>query len=86
VGFGPVTPSIPAGQIVQGTNALQSEFRVFFGGTPATVTYAGLAPGYVGLYQINLVVPKVDASDAVPLTFTLGGVSSPQTLFIAVQN
>jgi uncharacterized protein (TIGR03437 family) len=40
----------------------------------------------VGLYQINLVVPAVAASDAVPVTFTLGGTSGPQTLFIAVQN
>lgn len=86
VGFGQVTPDIPAGQIVQQTNALQSDFKVAFAGTPATVTYAGFAPGYVGLYQINVTVPNVAASDSVPLTFTLGGTSGPQTLYIAVQN
>lgn len=86
IGFGPVTPAIAAGQIVQQTNDLQSSFQVAFAGTPAKVTYAGFAPGYVGLYQINLVVPAVAASDAVPVTFTLGGTSGPQTLFIAVQN
>jgi uncharacterized protein (TIGR03437 family) len=86
IGFGTVTPDIPAGQIVQQTNALQSDFHVFFGGIPANVTYAGFAPGYVGLYQINVVVPSVAASDAVPLTFTLGGANGPQTLVIAVQN
>ena len=50
------------------------------------MSYAGFAPGYVGLYQINVVVPNVAASDSVPLTFTLGGVAGPQNLFIAVQN
>jgi uncharacterized protein (TIGR03437 family) len=85
VGFGTVTPDIQAGQIVQQTNALQSSFQVAFGSTPATVTYAGFAPGYVGLYQINVTVPNVAASDSVPLTFTLGGTSGPQNLFIAVQ-
>ena len=85
IGFGPVTPNILAGQIVQQTNALQSPFQVFFGGVQANVTYAGFAPGYVGLYQINVVVPNVGAGDAVPLTFTLGGTAGPQNLFIAVQ-
>ena len=86
IGFGTVTPDTPAGQIVQQTNALQSAFQVFFGGTQATVTYAGFAPGYVGLYQFNVVVPNVAASDSVPLTFTLGGANGPQNLVIAVQN
>ena len=50
------------------------------------MSYAGFAPGYVGLYQINVVVPNVAASDSVPLTFSLGGTAGPQNLFIAVQN
>jgi uncharacterized protein (TIGR03437 family) len=86
VGFGPVTPDIPAGQIVQQSNTLASSFQVSIGGMPATVNYAGLAPNYVGLYQFNIVVPNVAASDAVPLTFTLDGASGTQTLYIAVQN
>lgn len=51
----------------------------------AVTQYAGLAPGAIGLYQFNVVVPSVPASDTTPLTFTLGTVSSTQTLFIAVQ-
>src|SRR5260370_21446062 len=86
IGFGQVTPDIPAGQIVQQNNVLQSAFQIAFAGVPANVTYAGFAPGYVGLYQFNVVVPNVAASDSVPLTFTLGGASGPQNLFIAVQN
>ncbi len=87
VGFGPVTPAIPAGQVVQQSNTLALPFQVFFGQTRATtVSFSGLAPGAIGLYQFNVVVPNVAASDAVPLTFTLGGVSGTQVLFVAVQN
>src|ERR1017187_6377348 len=86
IGFGTVTPDTPAGQIVQQTNALQSALQVFFAGIPASVSYAGFAPGYVGLYQFNVLVPTVAASDTVPLTFTLAGTAGPQNLVIAVQN
>jgi uncharacterized protein (TIGR03437 family) len=69
---------------VQGSNTLASSFQVFLGGMSATAIYAGLAPNYTGLYQFNVVVPSVAAGDAVPLTFTLGGVAGTQTLYIAV--
>jgi uncharacterized protein (TIGR03437 family) len=86
VGFGPVTPDIPAGQIVQHTNVLASSFQLKFGPAPATVTYAGLAPDAVGLYQFNVTVPAIASSDAVPLTFTLDGAAGAQALYISVQN
>jgi uncharacterized protein (TIGR03437 family) len=85
VGFGAVTPHADAGTVVQGLNALDLPLRVFFNQTPATVTYAGLAPGTIGLYQFNVVVPSGVAGDATPLTFTLGGVSGSQVLYTAVQ-
>lgn len=86
VGFGSVTPNIAPGQIAQQSNTLVSPFTVRFGSTQATVSYSGLAPNFVGLYQFNVVVPAVAASDQVPLTYTLGGVASTQTLAIAVGN
>lgn len=84
VGFGLVTPNTPPGQLVQGLNTIAAPFTISFGGTQATVNYDGLAPNYMGLYQFNVVVPKVPAGDSVPLTFTLNGVSGTQTLAIAV--
>ena len=86
VGFGPVTPDMPAGQTVQQSNALATSFQVSIGGKPATAAYAGLAPNYTGLYQFNVTVPNVAASNEVPLTFTLGGLAGSQTLNIAVGN
>ena len=86
IGFGPVTPNIPAGQIVPGNTALTLPFQIFFGSAQATLQYAGLAPSLVGVYQFNVVVPNIPPSDAVPVTFTLGGVNGAQTLYTSVGN
>lgn len=87
VGFGPVTPAIPAGQIVQQNNSVASPVTFSFGATAAaTPSYQGLAPGAVGLYQFNVVVPTVAANDLTPLTFTQGATNSSQTLYIAIGN
>jgi uncharacterized protein (TIGR03437 family) len=85
VGFGAVTPSFPAGEVVQSGNMLVPPFHVFFGSTEATVTYAGLAPGLVGLYQFNVVVPALASTGPVHLAFTLNGVPGTQNLFVSVQ-
>ncbi len=87
VGFGPVTPNIPPGQLVEQTNSLVAPLTMSFGGTEATsVPYDGLAPNYMGLYQFDVVVPAAAASDTAPFTFTLGGVSGTQKLAIAIGN
>ena len=84
VGFGSVTPSIPAGQIVTASNQVAAPFALLFGQTQAQLPYSGLAPSFVGLYQFNVVVPAVPDNNLVPLTFTLGGVAGTQTLYTAV--
>ncbi len=86
IGFGGVTPAVAPGQIATQLNTLVSPYAIRFGGTQASVTYAGLAPNFVGLYQFNVTVPQVAAGDAVPLTFTLNGADVPQRLVIAVGN
>ena len=83
IGFGPVTPNIPAGQVVVQLSALPP-VQISFGGVPATVTYSGLTPNYLGLYQFNVVVPSIPASDSVPVTFSLGATNSTQTMVIPI--
>jgi uncharacterized protein (TIGR03437 family) len=85
VGFGAVTPDVPAGQIATQSNQLVQPLQIMFGQTPAQITYQGLAPGFVGLYQFDVVVPQVPDNLLTPLTFNLGGVAGTQTLYIAVQ-
>jgi minor extracellular serine protease Vpr len=47
---------------------------VRLGGVPLAVAYAGLAPGEVGVYQINVRAPaRAPQGDEVPLSLTLAG-------------
>jgi uncharacterized protein (TIGR03437 family) len=85
VGFGTVTPNVPAGQIVSGANTLTSPVQVTIGGVSAPVAFQGLAAGSVGLYQFNITVPNIPANDKAPLVFTQNGATGTQKLFIAVQ-
>ena len=58
---------------------------VTIGDVPALVSFSGLGPGFVGLYQVNAQVPKnVPIGEAVPVVLTIGGVDS-NTVTIAVQ-
>jgi uncharacterized protein (TIGR03437 family) len=53
---------------------------VTMGGKNAAVSFSGLAPGFVGLYQINTVVPSGLASGNQPVAITMGGSSSNSAL------
>ncbi len=49
---------------------------VTVGGKPAAVGFAGLTPGYVGLYQINVTVPQDSPTGSVDVVVILNGVTS----------
>lgn len=85
VGFGAVDTGTLPGTIAPGNSRLSGTLQILFGSTPAVITYQGLAPQSFGLYQFNVVVPAIPASDLVPVTVTLNGVQAAQTLYTAVQ-
>lgn len=69
-GLGAVSPSVTAGApapssapLAQVTNTV----NVYIDSQPATVSFAGLAPGLGGLYQLNVVVPSGVTSGTVSL-------------------
>jgi uncharacterized protein (TIGR03437 family) len=86
IGFGPVSDGTLAGVIDQNTNQVNASVDITIGGVSATIPYAGLTPGVVGLYQFNVVVPNIPASDTTPLTFTVDGTPGQQTLDLFIGN
>jgi len=86
-GFGPTTPAAPVGDLTpsNGTTYLTSDpVTVTVGGISATVYGTALAPGYAGLYQVAIQVPAVPNGDQ-PVVAKIGGVSSPITTLLTVQ-
>jgi len=82
IGFGPVTPPLPPGVVVSAANSI-SGLAVSFGLTPATTSYAGLAPDNIGLYQFNITVPNVPDGDY-QINMSVAGVPVTQTVYLTV--
>jgi uncharacterized protein (TIGR03437 family) len=86
-GLGPVS-NRPASGVAASADPLSSTTTlpsVTIGNQAATVSYSGLSPGFVGLYQINVQVPdNALTGNTLPLVLTIGGVPS-NTVMIAVQ-
>jgi minor extracellular serine protease Vpr len=57
---------------------------VTIGGQVAQVLFSGLAPGYAGLYQVNVQIPSTIApGDDVPIHISMAGASDTATIAIA---
>ncbi len=86
-GLGATDPSVASGQPSPGgpLALVTTPVTVLIGEQPAVVSFAGLAPGFVGVYQVNAEVPAgASPGDAVPVVIIQGGVQS-NTATIAVQ-
>lgn len=85
-GLGPVQPPVQAGQPAPLSPLSTTTLPVtaMLGGSPAPVLFSGLAPGFAGLYQVNVMVPSIQPGSNVPLTLTVDGVTS-NTVGIAIQ-
>ncbi|MGD0774771.1 MAG: SBBP repeat-containing protein [Candidatus Solibacter sp.] len=62
-GLGAVSPQVAVGAAAPLTPLSQTTYtpKVLIGGVGGVVQFSGLAPGYAGLYQLNVVVPQVAA-------------------------
>ena len=88
-GGGDTTPALMPGEAAPASgNPLvltNVQPTVTIGGQSAQVLFSGMAPGFVGLWQINAQIPQsVAPGNAVPLVINAGGVAS-NTVTIAVQ-
>jgi uncharacterized protein (TIGR03437 family) len=86
IGFGGVTPPVTSGKVASGSTSLTTPVEFRFGDTVAQVTYQGLAPGSVGLYQFNVVVPPGLPSGDIPVRVFQGGQELPQQLWLTIGN
>ena len=69
-GLGPVRAS------ASGLRESLAQPEVSIGNATATVSYSGLAPGFLGLYQVNVQVPKEAGSGLQPLRLAVGAAVS----------
>jgi minor extracellular serine protease Vpr len=53
---------------------------VTIGGVRATVDYSGAAPGFIGLYQVNVIVPDNTPTGVQPVTLTINGAKATTSL------
>ncbi len=86
-GLGPVSnqPATGSAALSDPLSETPDKPLVTIGGIPAQVIFSGLAPGAVGEYQVNVLVPATaPTGDAVPLLLSMGGIPSNQvTLAVA---
>ncbi|MBI1352783.1 MAG: hypothetical protein GC160_00445 [Acidobacteria bacterium] len=73
-GLGPVSPAVPSGHRAgdgsagSPLNLVEPAVTVRVAAREAAVYYAGLAPGWIGLYQVNFQTPPEAGFGALPLT------------------
>ena len=76
-GLGAVSPAVATGAAAAAIplSTVTGDVTATIGGLSASVQFAGLAPGFAGLYQVNVLVPQL-ASGSYPLQISVGGVAS----------
>ena len=84
-GLGVTDPPAVTGQPAPPFSKVLVPVSVSIGGTDVTVVYQGLAPGFVGLYQVNVILASAVApGDAVPVVIKQNGITSNPNLPINI--
>jgi uncharacterized protein (TIGR03437 family) len=86
-GLGAVSPPLTEGQVPPDSplSNVVAPVGAFIGGVPAAVQFAGLAPGFPGLYQLNIQVPLTAPSGAQDLVVYSNGIASQSGVTIQIQ-
>jgi large repetitive protein len=82
VGMGPTNPAVKSGAETPTAplSYVTEQPTVTVGSQTSTVLFAGLTPGFVGLYQIDFQVPTGASSGDLVVTVTQNGVAANSTL------
>jgi uncharacterized protein (TIGR03437 family) len=86
-GLGPVDPSISPGNPAPASplSMVTTPVSAAIGGRAAQVTYAGAAPGLIGTYQVNVMVPVALPTGAARLVLSQDGNSSQDEVTIQIR-
>jgi uncharacterized protein (TIGR03437 family) len=80
-GFGPVNhPPASGDPAPDSSSNTMSTPVVTIGGIPGSVQFSGLAPGYAGLYQLNVTIPTDAQPGMQPVAITVNGVAANPVL------
>ena len=86
-GLGTVSPAVAAGSAAPLSSLVYTDGKTSatVGGVNAQVLFSGLAPGWMGLYQVNVLVPGgITPASSVPVVLTTGG-SASAPVMVAVR-
>jgi uncharacterized protein (TIGR03437 family) len=83
LGCGPTNPPTQAGVVAAQNSPLASSYQIKIGGEPATVNFAGIVAGSIGLYQLNVVIPNVASGDQT-IELIVDSVPNAQNLYIVI--
>jgi len=90
-GLGSVSPSVKTGAAAPGSPLAEVDspplviFGLSIAPRPETPAFAGLTPGLVALYQVNVVVPSMSTNDRLPLTLQFADGRRSNTVEIAYE-
>jgi uncharacterized protein (TIGR03437 family) len=90
IGFGPTSlasSGLQAGLAPTRSAAITLPLQMSLGGAPVPsvdILYAGVTPGFVGLYQINVKIPAGTPDGDLSVIATVGGIKSPSGGYLTV--
>jgi uncharacterized protein (TIGR03437 family) len=84
VGFGPTTPTVPAGKAYTGAAPINDSFSLYLNNVLVKPSFVGMSSA--GLYQINLVVPAGVGEGDVPLVAYVNGVQTQTGVLFSLEH
>jgi uncharacterized protein (TIGR03437 family) len=84
-GLGDVQPSPGSGEAAgNNSRVVSADVQVTLAGRLARADFVGLAPGYSGLYQMNVIVPADSTPGDAALLITVGGIGSGEDVVVPI--
>jgi len=87
-GLGATNPPFDAGALPDRASSITGNLTITIASVTvpqSNILYAGVAPGYAGLYQINVRLPDTVPNGDQPVQLIVNGIASPADAYITIQ-